>query len=154
MDIEIEERKKRLESYLDEHGIPKGRKRSGDLAKKLDCARFTALRMLEGQLPRPATAKKLVSICENANPESTQVGDTVKHVFHGVLRETNVIIMGYVAAAVEIRAMELEMDLDTIDATTRENLWTTVYEDACENNGTVDKKIVNALLVNLKKSTS
>ena len=154
LDNEVLERRDRLESYLDSQGVPKGRSRSGAIAEMIGCTGFTARRIINGNLPRPEASKKLIAACENKNEDSSTVKENVKKIFHGVLQDKNIIVMGYVAAAVEIKAMELDLDLNQLNKSVRENLWTTIYDDANDNGGKVDSKVVSALLVNLKKEHS
>lgn len=154
METDLNERSIRVGHFLDKCCIPKGRKRASALVDILGCTPFTARRILAGNLPRPETMHKLISVCNNKLEKPGSVKDTIKQVFYGGIEGGDLILMGYATSSVEVMAVEMGINLASFNEDIRENLWLTVYDDANENMGQVDQKVVKALLVNLKKNSN
>lgn len=139
----------RLNKFLDEKEFTGGRSRCSAIEKTFGVSRFTAQRMVKHDTPpKDSTLCTMLEQLDSA----LDIRQITAHLLYGVgpeqfLADKNVFLVSHIYMAIEARAEALDIDASTIPTGGLETMCSVVYQNAIQNQGKIDQKlIINQLL--------
>lgn len=140
----------RLNNFLDEYDFAEGRKRSSAMEEFIGVSRYTAQQMVKHDKPPKDTT--LCKMIEKINSE-LDVREVTAHLLYGVgpekflAEKRDISLVAHIFMAIETRAEALEIDVSSIPTSGLERICSTVYQNATNNHGKIDQKLIISELI-------